>query len=265
MKGERIERIVLAGTGKAATATGLALRDAGLKVVRVAGRTPARVQALAKRLGAKPAGLVNLETRDADLCILAVSDAALTELAAFLRLPGTLVAHTSGTAPMSVLEPVSGRTGVFYPLQTFPAGRRTSFRSVPMCIEAARPEDAERLTELAGRISSRVRLLDSEQRRVAHLGAVLVSNFSNYLYARAEDLLAGQGLSMEILEPLIRKTASNVRTPGIFSRQTGPAVRHDFETLERHRQMLADRPDLEELYTLLSEHIMKYHDTDGKL
>ena len=265
MTGERIERIVLAGTGKAATATGLALRDAGLQIVRVAGRTPARVQALARRLGAEASEFGNLETRDADLCILAVSDAALTELAASLRLPGTLVAHTSGSAPMSVLEPVSGRTGVFYPLQTFPAGRRTSFKNVPMCIEAGRPEDTDLLLELAGRISSRVRLLDSEQRRIAHLGAVLVSNFSNYLYARAEELLAGHGLSMELLEPLIRKTASNVRTPGIFSRQTGPAVRRDFETMERHRQKLAERPDLQELYTLLSEHIMKYHETDGKL
>lgn len=265
MKGGRIERIVLVGTGRAATATGLALRDAGLQIVRVAGRTPGRVQALARRLEAEAASLEGLSVHDADLCILAVADSALTALAAVLKLPGALVVHTSGTAPMSVLEPISGRTGVFYPLQTFPAGRRTSFRSVPMCIEASHADDAGRLSELAGRISSQVRLLDSEQRRVAHLGAVLVSNFPNYLYARAEELLAGHGLSMELLEPLIRKTASNARRPGIFSRQTGPAVRRDTDTLDRHREMLAGRPDLQELYTLFSELIMKYHETNGKL
>ncbi|MEG2613082.1 MAG: DUF2520 domain-containing protein [Alistipes sp.] len=37
--------------------------------------------------------------------------------------------------------------------------------------------------------------------------------------------------------------------------QTGPAVRHDVATMERHRALLAESPQIENIYTTTSQNI----------
>jgi hypothetical protein len=41
--------------------------------------------------------------------------------------------------------------------------------------------------------------------------------------------------------------------------QTGPAVRQDLATLKKHQKLLKNDRDLNKLYTLISNHIIKTH------
>ncbi|HEX2935178.1 MAG TPA: DUF2520 domain-containing protein, partial [Bacteroidales bacterium] len=45
--------------------------------------------------------------------------------------------------------------------------------------------------------------------------------------------------------------------------QTGPAARQNIEVIKRHIQLLAPNPDLQNLYTFVSENILKtFHNQD---
>ena len=98
-------------------------------------------------------------------------------------------------------------------------------------------------------------MADSEQRRNIHLAAVFTCNFANHMYALGERLLQKNGLPFDILLPLIDETARKVHGLSPRSAQTGPAVRCDTGVIEKHLDMLADEPEMQRLYRLLSDDI----------
>ena len=73
---------------------------------------------------------------EADLYILAVSDAAISDISASIPFENKLVVHTSGSVNIHDLDK-KNRRGVFYPLQTFSKDVPIDFQKVPICIEAS--------------------------------------------------------------------------------------------------------------------------------
>lgn len=265
MPAGKIHKITILGAGRLATQLGLAFSRKGLTMVQVYNRTPEKGIRLAKRIGASFTSDIRMITPDADLYILAVADSVVEELASGLRLKRKLVAHTSGTMRMDILEPVSKRIGVFYPVQTFSQNRSVDFRKIPLCIEGNSKEVEEQLAELARKLTLNVHLLDSDRRRVLHLGAVFSSNFTNFIYAATEELLQLHDIPFSLLEPLILQTAGNIKQGNPSQFQTGPAVRGDNKVLDKHREMLADRPNYLEIYNLITENIIKNNRRNGEL
>ncbi len=265
MKGKRIQDIVLIGAGNLATHLGLALVSHGFNVLQVCNRTPDKGRELALRVGAEfiaePADL----SPGADLYSLAVGDSPIGMVAKSLSLKNQLLVHTAGTIPMNILSAGSENYGVFYPLQTFSHERNIDFRTVPLCIEANSKISENQLLELAKSLSSKVQLLDGDQRKMLHLSAVFASNFTNFMQVIAADLLIENHLSFDLLKPLIRQTMQNVRQDHVFSHQTGPAFRGDHAVLEKHRELLAAHPGYLDIYNLISDNIIKYKTLHGKL
>jgi len=260
-----IRRIVLLGAGRVASQLGPALKRSGITVEQVFDRTPSRGAALARRLQCPVVSDPREIVPDADLYLMAVSDDAIPALAASLALPGKLVVHTSGTIGRDALAPASERNGIFYPLQTFPAGKRVNFSRVPVCIEAGDPDSEESLAALAGKISSRVLRLDEPGRRLIHLAAVFSANFSNFMYTVAEDLLVENGIPFGYLNPLIEATARNSRGKDLIRSQTGPAARNDRDVIDHQRELLRNQPDYLALYDLITENILKFKTLHEKL
>lgn len=193
--------------------------------------------------------------KDADLYIAAVSDDAIAALAQKLSKDITLV-HTSGTVDMEVLARQTKR-GVFYPLQSFSKDHSVSFEQIPLCLEANNPETMDLLEIIARKLSKKVLHINSQQRLALHLGAVLVNNFTNHLYTLSQRHLKENGLSFDLLNPLILETAQKAIKIGPESAQTGPAKRGDRNTIERHLALLKDQ-QLKEIYNLLSDSIGGY-------
>ena len=76
------------------------------------------------------------------------------------------------------------------------------------------------------------------------------------MYGAAERILADAELPFGVLKPLIAETAAKaVGAASPASVQTGPAVRNDLATLDRHRAMLGSEPDLETIYDTISRYI----------
>jgi len=57
--------------------------------------------------------------------------------------------------------------------------------------------------------------------------------------------------------PLILETADKIKEHSPADVQTGPAVRNDDQTMQKHLQMLNNNPKLQEIYRLLSQDIIK--------
>ena len=251
-----IKTISVVGSGNVAEAIALAVAECKeLQLKQIVARNPVRGRALAEMTGAEWCSDVE-QAAEADLYIISVSDRAVGEVAS--RLPmrtDAIVAHTAGSVEMDVLG--DRARGVFYPFQTFTAGRRVDFQQVPLFVEGCDEPTTVELERVAHLLSHRVYRATSQRRREIHLTGVLACNFVNALYAMAADRLSErEGLPFDILRPLIEQTARKaVEADHPREVQTGPAVRGDKAVTARHCEMLsADRRE-EEIYKLLTEYI----------
>ncbi|MDE5877650.1 MAG: DUF2520 domain-containing protein [Muribaculaceae bacterium] len=198
--------------------------------------------------------------QDFDIVLIAVSDDAIAEVASQLPDYNGIIAHTSGSVPMSVLAERSSRPAVFYPLQTFSRERSLDYSCIPFFIEAKCNDDANTLSALASEISKTVIMADSETRRRLHIASVLACNFTNHLVHLADTFLADNGLDSTVLMPLLHETIAKLDKLSPLDAQTGPAVRGDTATIKRHLELLAPYPETQTLYRLLSDSIYKtYH------
>lgn len=254
---DEINNIVLIGAGNVATNIGYAFREAGLNILQVYNRTPQLSQSLAEKLDSVPVTEIDSITTNADLYLFAVSDDAIGRVALKVMLQGQFVVHTSGSVSMDVLKQASERRGVLYPLQTFSKSRRIDPGNIPFCIEASNELDLKQLKSLAGKISNKVFLIDSEKRKVLHLAAVFACNFPNYMYYIAERIITGTGLDFDMLRPLIAETAAKVMDTGPAHVQTGPARRKDEKIMAQHLKLLGENEAWKNLYKSISNEIMK--------
>lgn len=189
----------------------------------------------------------------ADLYLISVSDNAISEVSAQLPFENRLVAHTSGSSELSVLND-KNRNGVFYPLQTFTKGKDIDFSTLPICLEAERDKDYKLLASLASSITQNVYAINSTQRKSLHVAAVFVCNFVNHLYQIGNSLCEENNVPFEVLLPLIQETAHKILELSPVNAQTGPAVRNDSKTIENHLDFLQN-DEYKKLYHLLTQSI----------
>lgn len=251
-------KVVIVGSGNVATHLSLAIASLeGIEICQVYSPTEAHAEILAERLNCDFVTNPTQIRKDADVYLFALKDQALETVIRAVPANNGLWLHTSGSMPMQVFAGYTERYGVLYPLQTFSKSREISFRGIPLFIECHREEDKNCLEELARRLSGKVCELSSEKRRSLHLAAVFACNFTNHIYALAEEILAKEGLSRDYLFPLIDETAAKVHELPAQEAQTGPAIRYDENIINKHLGMLADDPDVQTLYRLLSQSIHK--------
>ena len=248
-----IEKVTLVGAGNLATQLGKALKMAGVSISQVYSRTEKSASELANLLECPfTTSLSSLIM--CDLVIVSVKDDALEDVLSQLKRTAVVV-HTSGSIPMEIFEGHFEQFGVFYPLQTFSKQRDVDFSTIPICIESSSPELLEELTQLGNQLSNTVEHINSEKRKTLHLAAVFTCNFVNHFYQIGNALLEEQELNFDLLKPLIQETAQKVMHLDPIDAQTGPAVRFDETIINKHLNLLSDKPELKKIYNFVSENI----------
>jgi predicted short-subunit dehydrogenase-like oxidoreductase (DUF2520 family) len=255
-----MQSVVCLGAGRLARQLIPQLDKVGIRVVQVYNRTLAGATNLA-------AGLTNAEATDqigsirtdADLYIIAVADDAISEVAGALRdthpINGVVV-HTSGSRGVDILP--FPRRGAFYPLQTFSDSHIVNFENVPVLVTAEHDEVRSLLWSVAQHISSAVFDITDAQKPALHLAAVFANNFTNHLLTLAEEICLDYGVSFDILKPLIEETATKAIVAGPSVSQTGPAIRGDQRTIEKHLDMLKADENLARIYLMLTDSIRQW-------
>jgi predicted short-subunit dehydrogenase-like oxidoreductase (DUF2520 family) len=191
--------------------------------------------------------------KEADIYIIGIPDDAISTFSESLPFQNKLIVHTSGGVSMGALSN-NNRRGIFYPLQTFSKERSLDFKKIPICIEAENKKDLEMLRKLGETISENVVEISSEKRAKLHLAAVFVNNFTNYLYQISSEILEEEDLPFDLLKPLILETASKIENLSPKKAQTGPAIRNDAKTIEKHLHLL-ENSRYRKLYELFTEEL----------
>ena len=195
-----------------------------------------------------------------DIVIVSVPDHALPDLLGRIKCGrNCVVAHTAGSFGLELFNKRISRPGVFYPLQTFSAERRIDFTGVPVFIEASGKDTEALLADLAGSVGSTVRIADTASRRLLHIAAVFVNNFTNHMLESGMEIAGMSGFDFKVLEPLIKETVNKAIDIGPENAQTGPAVRYDLNTMEKHMDLLSFSPELKKLYGEISRSIMDHY------
>lgn len=257
-----LPNIAIVGSGRLAEALSCAVIQNGMSLTIIA-RNNRRALEIAERCRQLAHEGQNIHTTtiehspsDGDIYIIAVSDRAIGEVAQALPIAaGSIVVHTSGATPIEAI-PARFRRGVLYPLQTFTAEGKVDFSQIPIFIEGCDAECEALLREFASSLSRSVAHADSEQRRRLHLAAVFACNFANHMFAIGCDIVHDAGFDFETLLPLIHQTVENAagaKSPRDI--QTGPAVRGDIVSQQRHLDLISYNDRLSEIYKLISENI----------
>ncbi|HEY8772852.1 MAG TPA: DUF2520 domain-containing protein [Candidatus Limnocylindria bacterium] len=184
---------------------------------------------------------------DADLVLLAVPDAAISDVAQ--RLPiGPWVAHVSGATSLHALDPHVRRFSV-HPLQTLTRERGPEQLDGAWAAVTAETDEARDAARwLAGILGLHAFDLADADKPLYHAGAAMASNFLVTLHAAAARLLEESHAPPEALLPLMTRTIEN----GFVL--TGPIARGDWSTVEAHLRALEERaPDLVPLYRALAD------------
>lgn len=251
-----MKRVVIIGSGNVAEILAEAIAAASeYAVEQIYARNRERGEHIAGKVGCgwtdDPKSLA-----EADIYLISVSDTAVGPIARTLDFGGSVVAHTAGSVSIDELSGCSEHVGVFYPLQSFTAGRSLDLHGVPFFIEGSTDRTVGSLRDLGNALSGRVIEIRSEERKRLHLAAVFVSNFANHMFALGENLLEEYGLSAEWIKPLMRETADKaLQARSAATVQTGPARRNDLVTQSKHLELLQGRPQMQQLYKMISQSI----------
>lgn len=248
-------KIVFIGAGNVSTQLSRKLFDLGYDIIQIISKTGISAKALAAEYNCEYSDDVSKIITDCDIIFISVSDKKIEGILHELKTKNKLIVHTSGTLEMEVLSVASENYGVFYPLQTFTKYKTVDFADIPIIIEANNEKNLNILKKIASEVSNDIRVVDSERRRIIHLAAVIVNNFTNLNYIIAQQLLEKNNISFDILKPLILETALKALSENPSEIQTGPAFRGDEATILKHIELLSENEIYQKLYELMTKAI----------
>lgn len=258
--------VLILGSGRVGTAFGYLLKERGYRILGVYNRhRETGLQAL-ERIGegtvydreSLPAAVFV-----ADLIIITTPDRAIKETAALAgscspRNDAYLM-HMSGLLDSEILKIPGWEGGVFsfHPLQAI-AGFTEGVRLLPEALFTVEgDEKGEKFAgELARSLGLKYLVIKKEYKPLYHAAAVVASNYLVTLVDSSFRLLKKAGMDREEVKKgllqLVKGTLQNLDQMTPAGALTGPIARGDLETIDRHRQALADyAPEIGELYRLL--------------
>ena len=261
-------KITLIGAGNVGVHLGKRLHKKKIQIHQVFSRTLSNAKALGVQVNANYTNQLEAIDGRADIYILAIKDDIIGRVGAQLAqnktLKKKLIVHTSGAVASTMLKSYFKRFGVFYPLQTFSKSKKVDFKNIPICVDASKKKDMERLLELANQISKKVYIISDKERAILHVTAVIVNNFSNHLFHIASDICEKEQVDFQILQALIEETVLKIQTQSPYQMQTGPARRGDKATIEKHLLFLQKYPKYAVLYAGLSDSIRQLYNRTEK-
>lgn len=247
-------QVVLIGAGNIATVIGKVIFQKGFSIPQVYSRNIEHAAALAQLLKAEAINDLKLLMPDADCYIIAVPDNAMASVLEQIHLKDQLVIHTAGSMPIHILQNLSSRYGVLWPMKMIRKEMQT-LEPVQIFVDGNSEETIEDIKKLATELSSTVSAADDITRQKLHLMATITANFSNHLYHLSAAYCEKEGIDFSLIHPIIMETATRIQTNHPSKLQAGPAFRADYNTIQKHLSLLKGNEQLLKLYEVLSDSI----------
>jgi predicted short-subunit dehydrogenase-like oxidoreductase (DUF2520 family) len=251
--------ISFTGAGKVATALCRKIYEKGIKVDLIVSVSEENGRQLAESCCASWSPVPEFPV-STDLIIVAVPDHKLGSVLENIKCrTDTLVVHTAGSIGLELFPENISEKGVFYPLQTFSRERKVDFTDLPFLLESSDEQSSALLKELVSYIGAKAYFVSLEKRIMLHLAAVFICNFTNHMLTCGKLVAEKAGIPFEIFYPLLNETVSKAIELGPEKSQTGPAVRNDQNTIEKHLELLSFSPDLIRIYKEMTMSVIDYY------
>ncbi|MDG1840931.1 MAG: DUF2520 domain-containing protein [Crocinitomicaceae bacterium] len=241
--------ISIVGNGNIANLFGQRFVDVGIEINSISTRNEQEGINLAKKLNTK---FEKLNQITSEMIFVCVSDDAINSICNNIPKEKTII-YASGVIPLNEIK--QANAGVFYPLQTISKNSLNASTKFPILIESKTPELKGFLTNLAAKITTKVKYVNSEERIKIHLAATFINNFSNHLIFLGQQYAKDQHLDDAIFNDLIQETFNKLNFISAYDAQTGPSKRKDIQTIQKHLDLLPE--NLKSIYLKISENISK--------
>jgi predicted short-subunit dehydrogenase-like oxidoreductase (DUF2520 family) len=247
-------KITIIGTGNVATVFAKLAFANGHDLVEIIARNEKAGKTLAQKVSASYNTIENINPA-IDLIIIAVADNAIADIVIKLQPTNAIVVHTAGSVSINVLANKFENFGVLYPLQSLQK-EMVIIPEVPLLLETNNLKTYTVLEEFSKSLSKTVSPIAETERLHLHTAAVIVNNFTNYLYTDAYELCQANKINFDLLLPLIKETANRIEHKSPLEMQTGPAKRNDVATIDKHLVLLESYPAIRKMYAYLSDLIL---------
>jgi len=192
---------------------------------------------------------------DFDIVFCAVNDNTMLEMIQLVSKYAPVVS-VSGTVNLNHLD-TKYPIGTFYPLQSFKSDQSIHWKGLPLFIEARDSKFNGFLMKLAKEFSGNAIQLSEDKRQYLHVAAVFANNFTNHIIDLAAHYCDEHQIEFDWLKPLINQTMEKIQTNNPHDIMTGPAVRNDQSTIQKHLELL--KSDQKTIYQTLTKSIIKHH------
>jgi predicted short-subunit dehydrogenase-like oxidoreductase (DUF2520 family) len=262
---QRKPRIAVVGVGNLASALAPALHADGYRIDEIIFRarrsSSNQARALAREVGASAGDVTRARLR-AEVIWFCVPDSEIAQAANSLvsspSWKGKVALHSSGALTSDELDSLRQRgasVASVHPLMTFVRGSRPSLKDVPFALEG--DLKAVKVARLLVRDLRGLPFNIRKNRKEAyHLWGMFASPFLTALLAETETIADAAGIkpleARRKMLPILRQTLNNYEKLGAARSFSGPIVRGDVETVQKHLNVLKKIAGARDVYVALA-------------
>lgn len=274
-------RITLIGAGNVAVALARSLHKAGFVIEQIVSRAAGASLQRAKRLAVEVNASATFLGRDrskinihADVVWFCVPDGAIADatqsLATAIDWTGKVALHSSGALTSDELDAFRRRgaaVGSAHPLMTFVRGSRPTLAGVPFAIEGDR-KAVQAARAIVKNLRGESYSIRAEDKAAYHAWGTFASPLFTALLATSEQVALCAGLKQSAARrrmlPILKQTLANYEALGAAGAFSGPIVRGDVNTVEKHLTVLRDVPVAQQVYVALARAALAYLPTKNR-
>jgi predicted short-subunit dehydrogenase-like oxidoreductase (DUF2520 family) len=268
-KNRRQKSVTLVGAGSLAQALAKLLPKAEYTIDEIVIRPDSSREKSGMRIARSShahLATVNDAAWSSEIVWLAISDSAIRECARSLsRLAnwkGKVVLHSSGALSSKELETLK-RRGAFvasaHPMMTFVPGQAPKMSNVVWTVEGD-PRATSAVREMVAALGGLSLTIEKKQKALYHAFAAFLSPLLLVYLEAAAELGLASGIARRDLAPLMRpimeqtlhNAFANLGKKGELGKAfSGPLIRGDVATIQRHLRALKSSPNAKGLYETL--------------
>lgn len=257
-------KIGLIGAGKVGFSMGKYFTGHGVCVTGYYSRNPKSSKEAAAFTNTKYYEKLEDIIKESDTLFLTVPDGSIRKVYSEIiqsDIEGKALVHCSGALSSAVFSGIGSKGAYGYSIHPICAvsDKRNGSQDLSKAYFTIEGDETylPAFLDLFRSLGNPIEVIAPEQKVRYHAAAVFASNLVEGLYETASRMLQGCGLSEEFskwaLLPLFLGNAEKIAEKGVTDALTGPVERGDWETVEKHLQVLDEEE--REIYRLLSKRL----------
>lgn len=255
-------KVAIIGTGKVGTAFALDFTKKKIKVIALIDKNSKKARSLARKINCNVfSSDISDIPEEVNLFVIAVQDRFIHEVAqslsnALININNKYAFHTSGALTSAELKNLSEKgCNVFslHPNFSFVSNASSNqklieFDECLFAIESPSKKAFSFAKNFCNELGYKFIKIDAEQKILYHIFSVIISNYTVTQFYQIEKYFGKKAIKSYI--NLLKSTIQNIEKSGVKKSLTGPIIRGDLYTIQKHLKLLSklDR-NLKEIYS----------------